>query len=143
MDDTTRHRIRHIFLSPRPNFPLMTAADLLGMTLVGLGRLKCWKAGRGGDRLSAARRRSTDSLRRASLPVPGATTRFEAIGVCRHEMSASRFSHECPAAGDRCLPPQTSTSAGSDMNVTALTHRCPGADTNVSRSAVNVRQARH
>ena len=37
MDETTRHRIRHIFLSPRPNFPLMTAAELLGMTL---GELK-------------------------------------------------------------------------------------------------------
>jgi hypothetical protein len=33
MNETTRHRIRHIFLSPRPNFPLMTAAELLGMTL--------------------------------------------------------------------------------------------------------------
>ena len=37
MDETTRHRIRHIFRSPRPNFPLMTAAELLGMTL---GELK-------------------------------------------------------------------------------------------------------
>src|SRR5258708_1719285 len=26
MDDSTRSRIRHIFLSPRPNFVLMTAA---------------------------------------------------------------------------------------------------------------------
>jgi hypothetical protein len=33
LDDSTRTRIRHIFLSPRPNFALMTAAELLGMTL--------------------------------------------------------------------------------------------------------------
>ncbi|HYO78321.1 MAG TPA: hypothetical protein VE010_17815 [Thermoanaerobaculia bacterium] len=38
MDQTTRKRIRHIFLSPRPTFPLMPAADLLGMTLKGLKR---------------------------------------------------------------------------------------------------------
>jgi hypothetical protein len=33
MHEITRSTIRHIFLSPRPNFPLMTAASLLGMTL--------------------------------------------------------------------------------------------------------------
>ena len=33
MDETTRSRIRHIFLSPRPSFALLTAADRLGMTL--------------------------------------------------------------------------------------------------------------
>src|SRR5438445_12256211 len=33
MDDSTRSRIRQIFLTPRPNFVLMTAAELLGMTL--------------------------------------------------------------------------------------------------------------
>ena len=33
MDDSTRSRIRHIFLSPRPNFALMAGADLLGMSL--------------------------------------------------------------------------------------------------------------
>jgi hypothetical protein len=33
MDESTRNRIRHIFLSPRPSFALMPAADLLGMTL--------------------------------------------------------------------------------------------------------------
>ncbi|HYK00349.1 MAG TPA: hypothetical protein VE974_01245 [Thermoanaerobaculia bacterium] len=33
MDETTRSNIRHIFLSPRPSFALLTAADLLGMTL--------------------------------------------------------------------------------------------------------------
>ena len=33
MDETTRTRIRHIFLSPRPSFPLMPAAQLLGMTM--------------------------------------------------------------------------------------------------------------
>src|SRR5258706_7169745 len=38
MDDPTRSRIRHIFLSPRPNFALMTAADLLGLTLKELKR---------------------------------------------------------------------------------------------------------
>jgi mannose-1-phosphate guanylyltransferase len=38
MDETTRSCIRHIFLSPRPNFALMTAADLLGMTLKELKR---------------------------------------------------------------------------------------------------------
>jgi hypothetical protein len=38
MDETTRSRIRHIFLSPRPNFALMTAADLLGFTLKELKR---------------------------------------------------------------------------------------------------------
>jgi hypothetical protein len=38
MDETTRSRIRHIFLSPRPNFALMTAADLLGLTLKELKR---------------------------------------------------------------------------------------------------------
>jgi len=38
MDETIRSRIRHIFLSPRPNFALMTAADLLGMTLKELKR---------------------------------------------------------------------------------------------------------
>src|SRR6266568_9086175 len=32
MDENTRNSIRHIFLSPRPNFPLMTAAWLLGMS---------------------------------------------------------------------------------------------------------------
>ena len=32
------HNIRRIFLSPRPNVPLMTAADLLGMTLQELKR---------------------------------------------------------------------------------------------------------
>ena len=32
MDETTRHRIRHIFLHPRPNFPLFTAAGWLGMS---------------------------------------------------------------------------------------------------------------
>jgi hypothetical protein len=30
--EITRANIRHIFLSPRPNFALMTAASLLGMT---------------------------------------------------------------------------------------------------------------
>lgn len=30
LDQPTRNRIRHIFLSPRPNFALMPAADLLG-----------------------------------------------------------------------------------------------------------------
>src|SRR5437588_748881 len=38
MDEPTRCCIRHIFLSPRPNFALMTAADLLGMTLKELKR---------------------------------------------------------------------------------------------------------
>jgi hypothetical protein len=38
MDQSTRSNIRHIFLSPRPNFALMTAADLLGMTLKELKR---------------------------------------------------------------------------------------------------------
>ena len=38
MNPTTRSRIRHIFLSPRPNFPLMPAADLLEMTLKELKR---------------------------------------------------------------------------------------------------------
>lgn len=32
MDEATRERIRHIFLWPRPNFPLMTAAGWLGMS---------------------------------------------------------------------------------------------------------------
>ena len=32
------HSIRHIFVSPRPNVPLMTAADLLGMSLRELKR---------------------------------------------------------------------------------------------------------
>ncbi len=36
MNDSTRSNIRHIFLSPRPNFPLMTAAELLGMPLAEL-----------------------------------------------------------------------------------------------------------
>ncbi len=31
MNDTTQSRIRHIFLSPRPHFPLNTVADLLEM----------------------------------------------------------------------------------------------------------------
>jgi hypothetical protein len=38
MDQSTRSRIRHIFLSPRPNFALMTAPDLLGFTLKELKR---------------------------------------------------------------------------------------------------------
>jgi hypothetical protein len=38
MDESTRSRIRHIFLSPRPNFALLTAADLLGFTLKELKR---------------------------------------------------------------------------------------------------------
>jgi lambda repressor-like predicted transcriptional regulator len=38
MDETTRKSIRHIFLSPRPNFPLITAAGLLAMTLKELKR---------------------------------------------------------------------------------------------------------
>ena len=38
MDQLTRSNIRHIFLSPRPNFALMTAADLLGFTLKELKR---------------------------------------------------------------------------------------------------------
>jgi hypothetical protein len=38
MDESTRSRIRYIFLSPRPNFALTTAADLLGMTLKELKR---------------------------------------------------------------------------------------------------------
>jgi hypothetical protein len=38
VDQTTRNRIRHIFLSPRPNIPLMPAADLLGITLKELKR---------------------------------------------------------------------------------------------------------
>ena len=32
MEEPTRNCIRHIFLSPRPNFPLMTASGLLGMS---------------------------------------------------------------------------------------------------------------
>ena len=36
MYEPTRNCIRHIFLSPRPNFPLMTAAGLLGMSFQGL-----------------------------------------------------------------------------------------------------------
>src|SRR5260221_2307045 len=31
MDEPPPPRIRHIFLSPRPNFALMTASELLGM----------------------------------------------------------------------------------------------------------------
>src|SRR5437763_7592094 len=38
LDESTRARIRHIFLSPRPNFALLTAADLLGMSLKELKR---------------------------------------------------------------------------------------------------------
>lgn len=38
MNEITRSRIRHVFLSPRPNIPLMAAADLLGMTLNQLKR---------------------------------------------------------------------------------------------------------
>jgi len=38
MNETTRTRIRHIFLSIRPSFPLMPAAKLLGMTLKQLHR---------------------------------------------------------------------------------------------------------
>src|SRR5216684_4402329 len=38
MDESTRSNIRHIFLSPRPNFVLLTASDLLGMTLKELKR---------------------------------------------------------------------------------------------------------
>lgn len=38
MHDLTRSRIRHIFLSPRPNFALMTAAELLGITVKELKR---------------------------------------------------------------------------------------------------------
>ena len=36
MDESTRNRIRHIFLWPRPNFPLMTASGLLGMSFEAL-----------------------------------------------------------------------------------------------------------
>lgn len=38
MNEITHSRIRHIFLSPRPSFALLTAADLLGMTLKELKR---------------------------------------------------------------------------------------------------------
>jgi hypothetical protein len=38
MDETTRDRIRHIFLTPRPNFVLMTAASLLGVSFQQLKR---------------------------------------------------------------------------------------------------------
>jgi len=38
MDAAISHRIRRIFLSPRPNFPLLPAAELLGMTLKELKR---------------------------------------------------------------------------------------------------------
>jgi excisionase family DNA binding protein len=38
MNDSLRSAIRHIFLSPRPNFVLMTAAELLGVTLGELRR---------------------------------------------------------------------------------------------------------
>jgi hypothetical protein len=38
LDQLTRDRIRHIFLSPRPTFALMTAADLLGLTFRELKR---------------------------------------------------------------------------------------------------------
>ncbi len=38
MPNPIPQNIRHIFLSPRPNVPLMTAADLLGMTLQELKR---------------------------------------------------------------------------------------------------------
>jgi hypothetical protein len=38
MHESTRSRIRHIFLSPRPTFALMTAAGLLGMSLEELKR---------------------------------------------------------------------------------------------------------
>lgn len=38
MNQTTRNRIRHIFLSPRPNVPLMSVEGLLGMTLKELKR---------------------------------------------------------------------------------------------------------
>lgn len=36
MDEATRSRIRHIFLSPRPHFAFITAAGLLGMTFEAL-----------------------------------------------------------------------------------------------------------
>src|SRR5713101_3451979 len=38
LDESTRARIRHIFLSPRPNFALLTAAELLGISLRELKR---------------------------------------------------------------------------------------------------------
>jgi hypothetical protein len=41
MDANTRTRIRHIFLSPRPHFPLNTVAELLEMSIEELkGRLR-------------------------------------------------------------------------------------------------------
>jgi hypothetical protein len=33
MDANTRTRIRHIFLSPRPHFPLNTVAELLELSV--------------------------------------------------------------------------------------------------------------
>jgi len=38
MDEATRNDIRHIFLSPRPSFALMTAALLIGVSLKELKR---------------------------------------------------------------------------------------------------------
>ena len=38
MDEPTRSNIRHIFLSPRPHFALLIAAELLGMSLKELKR---------------------------------------------------------------------------------------------------------
>ena len=38
MDETTRIRIRYIFLTPRPSVALLTAAEHLGMSLKELKR---------------------------------------------------------------------------------------------------------
>lgn len=44
MDELTRSRTGHIFLSPRPSFALLTAADRLGMT----SKNSCGKSRMGG-----------------------------------------------------------------------------------------------
>ena len=79
MDDSTRSRIRHIFLSPRPNFVLMTAAELLGMTLkdlrheIGIGAIVAVPT-RLGQRISK------EELIAAALQVWPAAVIEEALG---------------------------------------------------------------
>src|SRR5258708_21863907 len=79
MDDSTRSRIRHIFLSPRPNFVLMTAAELLDMTLkdlrheIGIGAIVAVPT-RLGQRISK------EELIAAALQVWPAAVIEEALG---------------------------------------------------------------
>jgi hypothetical protein len=108
------HNIRRIFLSPRPNVPLMTAADLLGMTLQELKRDI-----------------ADGTIVAVSTAMGTKVTKEELIATAMRlwdqsaiEEASATTLHACcrrPSASSSCAPASPATSATSSANWPAAT----------------------